>query len=723
MTDEIQKLIRQARAKGGFKKKGHFRLAHDKARSKIGEFALPSPHYYCLEFLQAAVAAGAAYIDVRAEDDMAIFTMAGVWFDRKDMEMLFNFILTSREEPYYRARRRLAIGTAAALSLPYTSEIKIVIETGDGTAEGSTRVELKDLKSDAEIGTPKKPIKGTFVRVNRRGGREQSVIEERCLNLPVTLCLNDSIVTGIVGRRGIRIAGFGYRHALSFDEGDFYGGVTLDSNYPNKTAEMKILTNGVWITSVGLDALHEGIFGIVNFDRLRKTANQYEIVRDERLGALVERLKPYVDKILEKEGKSETLRLSYLCHRQPYDLFSSTAPYRLEVKDLPGVSSARLFVHFDETGSEGMKLYAHWKNRLVDSVTLPFERSCNVEVDLAKLTLRCLHFRSLGKEAYDSNYVVALLPEIYDSIFKALDGHKDEILKHLKSSGRKHADAVARAEARLKAEQEKEEKQRRKREEEEARRKREKEKEEPKVQVSLFDVEEVLEAMQAEEEPVAPGPPKHERQADVGRALDLLREEMETGAEEDQAPAEPAVIRSSFDVPKPAEIAAAMKNAENYKDKLGTTAQLLGQITASALGIAFGSADAVKSRHKIKFGDADRSVMIYGIVPDLIYPTHLQHPGEEYLLPSPPLSVDLMPEFTFNAKNPVIAGLLADLDGRPECLYALAVILFQELSRMVSFRLSERALGLNRAILHAVLGVGETEQPSLSEIMKKRRKS
>jgi hypothetical protein len=721
MTDEVQKLIRQARAKGGFRKKGHFRLAHDKARSKIGEYALPSSRYYCLELIQAAVAAGAAYIDVRAEDGVAIVTMAGVWFDRKDMEMLFNFILTSREEPYYRARRRLAIGTAAALSLPHTAETRVVIETGDGTMEGSTRVELMDLKTDAEIGTPKKAVKGTFVRVNRKGGNEVSVIEERCLNLPVTLCLNDDIITGIVGKRGIRLAGFGYRHAVSFDEGDFYGGVTLDTNYPNKTAEMKILTNGVWITSIGLEALPEGIFGIVNFDWLRKTANQYEIVRDERLGALVERLKPYVDRILEKAGRSQERRLAFLCHRQPYDIFSAGDPCRVDVEDVPRVGGARLYAHMDDSGSEGMKLYAHWNGRLVDSITIPFERPCNVRVELDRLTLECLHFRSFGREAYDSNYVVALLPEIYDPIVKALNEHSGEILRHLETSGRKHAAATAKAQARLKAEQERAEKKNNKRQ---AGKDAEKRDAPPGVseEGSQLTLKDVMDMARGKAGSAVPAEERREAPARAEESLYRYQDGVLTGPDQDRQEAA-AGIRTSFEIPVPAEIAEALKNAGNYRDKLGTTAQLLGRITASALGISFSGADAAMSRRKIRFAEADRSVLVYGVVPALVYPTHLQNPAGGDTLPAPPLSMDLMPELYFNAGNPVIAGLLADLESRPECLYALAVILFHELSRMVSFRLRDRALVLCSAILHALLGVGETEPSTLSEIMKKRRKS
>ena len=227
-----------------------------------------------------------------------------------------------------------------------------------------------------------------------------------------------------------------------------------------------------------------------------------------------------------------------------------------------------------------------------------------------------------------------------------------------------------------------------------------------------------------EESPVEAREEEREDQAPPWRDEALYRyEEGVLTSAGQELKQEPAALQPSFEIPEPAQIAAALKNAVNYRDKLGTTAQLLGQITASALGIAFSGTDAATSRRRIKFSEADRSVLIYGVVPALVYPTHLQPPGEEDKLPAPPLSVDLMPEFYFNAKNPVIAGLLADMDSRPERLYALAVILFNELNRMVSFKLSERALGLNRAILHAVLGVGETEPLSLKEIMKKRRKS
>jgi len=680
MADEIQELIKRSRAKGGFGKKGFFRLAHDKAKTKIGEFALPSPRYYCLELVQAAVAAGAGYIDILSEDTQAIVTIAGVTFDRKDMEMLFNFILSAREEPAYRARRRLAIGVAAALSLPTPAfkgdEPKVVIESGDGTLEGSVRMELVDLSRDAVIGQPKAAVKGTFVKVRRAvlTEAEVSLIEERCLNIPIPLCLNGNIITGMAGKRGLRIAGFGYKHGVMIDEGDFYGGLVFDVNYPKKTAEIKILTNGVWITSIGFPELPTGIVGMVNFDWLRKTANQYEVVRDERLGALVERLKPYVDHIQMKLNRPDRERLKFLCHRAPYDIFTGFNPYSLEINGLPRVGDATLVVHYDGGGAPDMKIYAEWSSKLVDSITIPFDIPTNARLLLKTLSMDCLWFRSLGSDPYDSNYVVGLLPEIYDGVKEAIGAEGSAIRDRLLHMKNAHDERTAW-----------------KRKEEEA-------------SAGAAEGEKGQEEA-AEPEQEAPMTLKElmTRKAGLKRdaesALASL-EKLENPRPTLSAPAAPEATAPLTS----GDIASMLKGAKKPELRLHALPPLLGRILASALGFDFvTSVDDTKCRRKFHFTKMDPSVMVMGKAVHDLFPGPVTVKGDSYFMRDG-FYMEILPDLTLNLANPVIGRLLADLDAHPEGIYAMAAIMLREIDRMAEFRLVSQTQRLHDIILASVTG-------------------
>ena len=109
MTD-IDTIIARSRARGGFKKKGYFTLASQKAKIKVSEYALPNRYYYCLEFIQSAVAVGAIYVDVTSSDRYCTISFEGAHYTRTDLEYLFDFLVTDREEEHFRARRRLREG-------------------------------------------------------------------------------------------------------------------------------------------------------------------------------------------------------------------------------------------------------------------------------------------------------------------------------------------------------------------------------------------------------------------------------------------------------------------------------------------------------------------------------------------------------------------------------------------------------------------------------------
>ena len=319
----IGAVIERARAGGQYSERKRFTIARGRAIEKMRRFALADPHYYILELIQAAVANEARYIDIGIEDGDVTLAYVGGGLKRDDLANLFDYLFASKDRLDIGHLRALALGINAALLF---NPGRVVIESGDGTLAGTTRLEVHGRDDTVDIGTPDRPLAGTFVRLEgmRRlslpsvfqralfgdaRSRELQVIETRCLTAPVPIILNGDALFGFSAQR--MPAMLGERRVLSFDEGDLYG--TLALRAPGKQGEFDLLTWGVLVQSRNHQLLPDAsISGIVCFDRLRKTADHSGIVDDERMAEMWARLLPYAQQLVHGEHSRAATMLTQL---------------------------------------------------------------------------------------------------------------------------------------------------------------------------------------------------------------------------------------------------------------------------------------------------------------------------------------------------------------------------------------------------------------------------
>ena len=292
----VDEIIARSRQPGTFVERKTFTVARDRAIAKLRKFALASPYYYVLELIQAAVSNGAQYVDLDLHGSQMGLSYVGGGFQSEELGQLFEFLFASKEDLETADIRQLALGLNALFLF---DPDEIVLESGDGTPKGTTRVRITGTDT-IEVGRPEAPLRGTYVvarglsggglgsRSPRRG--EMMAIESRCLTAPVPIVVNSEPLFGYSRARTPKL--FGYDRWVPFDEGDLYGAVGLGSTSDDRV--FHLLTWGVLIETVRAEpfpGLRLG--GIVCFDRLHKTVDHSAIVRDGRLDELFARLRPY----------------------------------------------------------------------------------------------------------------------------------------------------------------------------------------------------------------------------------------------------------------------------------------------------------------------------------------------------------------------------------------------------------------------------------------------
>jgi hypothetical protein len=299
----IDQVIARSRQPGGFSEKKRFSVARQRGIRKMREFALADPHYYVLELIQAAVANAAENVDIRVEEREFGLSYIGGGFTQEELAQLFDFLFASKKDFEHGDIRQLALGVNALMIFEPDS---IVVESGDGTMGGTTRIEIRGQDETVDVGTPDKALRGTFIRATGLhrsavvgksnldgtdyGPPETRAIEERCLAAPVPIIVNTEPVFGYSTVRTPSV--FGYDDVVGFDEGDLYG--TIGKARHAHKRFFKVMTWGVWISSLEHELLGSGaIGGLVNFDRLNKTADHSGIVQDDSLEELWARLLPY----------------------------------------------------------------------------------------------------------------------------------------------------------------------------------------------------------------------------------------------------------------------------------------------------------------------------------------------------------------------------------------------------------------------------------------------
>ncbi len=286
------------------------------------QFALADPHYYVLELIQAGVANGATHLNLDIEKRSFGMSYVGGGFVSEELAQLFDFLFASKKDVAHGDMRQLALGVNALMILEPDS---IVIESGDGTLDGTTRIEIRTDQDTVDVGTPDKALRGTFVRaegLSRRAIRGKSnlsstgygppecmAIENRCLAAPVPIIVNDQPIFGYSSVRTPNL--FGYKNVVTFDEGDLYGSIGVAAQQHNRN--FKLLTWGTWVQSIEHALVDDGrLGGVVSYDGLNKTADHSGIVRDERLAQMWARLNPYAHKAASGESGRAVFQIAPL---------------------------------------------------------------------------------------------------------------------------------------------------------------------------------------------------------------------------------------------------------------------------------------------------------------------------------------------------------------------------------------------------------------------------
>lgn len=304
--NSIDQVIARSRQAGAFSERKRFSVARRRGIEKMRKFALADPHFYILELIGCAVSAGAQYLNIEVEPRRCVASFVGGRLLEHELAQLFDFLFASKDRLEIGHIRSLALGLNAAMIF---EPERIVVESGDGTLSGTTRMVLHGGSDEVEIGRPVRALGGTYIALEGldRKGRtwlslgdddtsvEQRVIENRCLAAPIPIIVNGTPLFGFSTQRTPAL--FGYGSVVSFDEGDLYGTIGKDPTFPNPS--FRLLTAGVAITSKKHDLVPgHAMGGIVCFDRLRKTADHSGIVEDERLEELWLRLQPYARQLI-----------------------------------------------------------------------------------------------------------------------------------------------------------------------------------------------------------------------------------------------------------------------------------------------------------------------------------------------------------------------------------------------------------------------------------------
>jgi hypothetical protein len=304
---DIAAVVARSRLAGEFSERRTFTLARTRAIQKMRQFALADPYYFVLELIQAAVANGATYINVASDASSFTLSYSRGFFRAEELGQLFDFLFAGKDRADIGHVRELALGVNALLLF---EPDRIVVESGDGTAEGTTRLVVNKNAENVDIGRSKLALSGTYIRaenLHRRAVRnktsleplldlplEAAAIEERCLTAPIPVLVNDKPMFGFATQAIPRL--LGYQRTLEFDEGDLFG--SLGIHPQGFTPSFKLLTFGVWIQSVSQNLLPGvGVGGIVCFDRLRKTADHSGIVHDDLWQEMWARLRPYAEQL------------------------------------------------------------------------------------------------------------------------------------------------------------------------------------------------------------------------------------------------------------------------------------------------------------------------------------------------------------------------------------------------------------------------------------------
>ena len=146
---------------GRLVKQGEFRLDEGRARQKLRNYRLASPHHYILEFVKAAHLFGATSIDVSVERGEVEVEFDASVPSPVELASLYSAAFGLQTDDHRRALRHLAIGVNAAHGAGLRD---LTIETGGTTPYGVRITEDEIVELDDVSGS----VDGLRIRIEKR---------------------------------------------------------------------------------------------------------------------------------------------------------------------------------------------------------------------------------------------------------------------------------------------------------------------------------------------------------------------------------------------------------------------------------------------------------------------------------------------------------------------------------------------------------------------------
>ncbi len=312
---QLDALLERSRSPGAFVERKKFSLSRDKAIDKLREFSLRDPRQYVLELIQSAVFSGATYIAVDATaENVLVAWVGGRPFTEKQLGSVFDYLFLDRGDLEHRALIQLAVSLNAMLQRkPKT----LRVESGDGTAGNTVRLDM-DRRGNGTLGVPESSLAGTYVLAefgadwfSRFSGDqhtpEERLVEERCRFSPVPILLNGRAPFGYRASRKLSMPAC--PREVAFDDGERFG-VLAAPPASGVSRGISLVVGGVWVTSLELPELGTvpghvtgrrepiPLTGVIADDRLRKTADHSDIVRERRFAEMLHAVQPHATELL-----------------------------------------------------------------------------------------------------------------------------------------------------------------------------------------------------------------------------------------------------------------------------------------------------------------------------------------------------------------------------------------------------------------------------------------
>ncbi|MCA9661410.1 MAG: hypothetical protein KC486_23930 [Myxococcales bacterium] len=280
----FDELVADLRADGVVDSQGRFTLDPAKAREKMRRFQLADPRRYVLELVQAARLRGATRIEFRIDADDMWMRFDGRPFRAEELENIYSSLFADGDDPDLQALRQLALGLNAAMGM---APKRAQVHSGDAAME--LRVDGED-----RIAANRKPDDGTLIHVKQAArlglildffrnafGRlgEERHIAERCVYAGIEITLDGRPVSAATRSLAGAII------ELEFDTGERRGIVGLLPT--DAYAELRLIKDGVWISSETLSDELQGMVFVVEDPRLRKDVSQAKIVHDASYEAVL----------------------------------------------------------------------------------------------------------------------------------------------------------------------------------------------------------------------------------------------------------------------------------------------------------------------------------------------------------------------------------------------------------------------------------------------------